>query len=191
MIEHDATVRTLPPAPRIPSLDEEMRPSTGQIEPIADSLASKAAEPPGFPKRSRPATARKRRALPRKAKIALRLAAVALVLTLALVAGIASGSFLIAWISAQLQDAGAAHAVRIPIQTGTICSAAGALAVVIVGVRYGAKWFSEHKYPHFTCEACRGSGKDFEPRWLRLLRWGRRRAWRKCPSCGGNPTEDR
>ncbi|MCC3762606.1 hypothetical protein K3N28_05920 [Glycomyces sp. TRM65418] len=185
----DITTRSGQPEIALPSLDEAMV-SSGQLAPVVGSAAAPQPEAPSCRAWFRPATAigLMKRPLPRRVKLALRLVAIALVLTIALAAGIAAGALLIAWIAAQLQGAPSTDAVRIPISTGTIIIAVVALGF---GSRYGAAKFSEHKYPHFSCEACKGGGKDFEPRWLQLMRWGRRRAWRKCPACDGNPIENR
>lgn len=191
MTEHDTVVQARPPAPVIPSLEEEHAAGVGQLVPLAGAAASDPLEAPQAAKQRPQARPRRRKKLSfsHSARLVVRLVVVALALTLAFTAGIGAGSFLIAWISALMQGAGAP--VHVPIQTGAIVSAAGGLAVVVLGVRYGAERFSKHKYPFYSCEACKGGGKDFEPRWLRLLRWSRRRAWRKCPTCDGNPTENR
>lgn len=190
MTKPHTAVQPRPPVPAIPPL-EETTAHVGQLVPLAGTTTS---EPPEAPESIKQPpqvapTVRKKRTLSYRAKVAVRLVVVALALTLVFTAGIGAGSFLIAWISSLTQGSGAA--IHVPIQTGGIVSAAGGLAVLALGVRYGAERFSKHKYPHFSCEACKGGGKDFEPRWLRLLRWGRRRAWRKCPVCDGNPTENR
>jgi hypothetical protein len=116
-------------------------------------------------------------------------AGIALALTLAFAAGIKAASILVTWVAAQ--RFGSAEPVQIPRETGTVVVIAAGLALVVLGVKYAALFYSKRKYPKFLCLECKGSGKDFEPRWLMRLRWGRRRGWRPCPKCGGDPAEDR
>jgi hypothetical protein len=121
----------------------------------------------------------------------LRLGIALIVLTLLFAAGVMAASFVADAVTAYVNGSPPREPPSAPSRFGNAVAPAAGLAGIVVAVRLTAGWYSKRAYPHFSCVACGGGGKDFEPLLLMAMRFGRRRGWRKCPTCDGNPTENR
>ncbi|WP_199034739.1 hypothetical protein [Glycomyces salinus] len=64
------------------------------------------------------------------------------------------------------------------------------LCVAIAAFWIGVVLYSRHTYTQDACRACDGTGRDWEPSWMALMRLSTHRRWRNCRKCGGSPVYD-
>lgn len=85
----------------------------------------------------------------------------------------------------------AAAITALAIAAGPRTALLSAIVGIVVALWRVAAGYSRRTYPFRPCLGCKGSGKDFEPRWLAWASGRTHRAWRDCLACGGSGKRDR